>query len=72
MGRPQKFTTSGGYAKLTIGCSHDTKARLERAAALLSVKMGKRLSLGETLDLLLDESESVKQMEKAAAKAAKA
>jgi hypothetical protein len=35
--------------------------------ALLSVKTGKRLSLGETLDLLLDESESVKQMEKAAA-----
>ncbi len=27
------------------------------------MKMGKRLSLGETLDLLLEESESVKHME---------
>lgn len=66
MGRPQKF--SDGYAKLTIGTSIEAKARLERAAALLSVREGKRLTIGETLDLLLDESESIKQMEKAATK----
>jgi hypothetical protein len=41
---------------------------------LLGVKNRKDsqpLSLGETLDLLLDENESIKQMEKAAAKLAK-
>jgi hypothetical protein len=67
MARPVKF--EDGYERVSVGLSSGTKRRLEEAAALFGVKEGKRLSLGETIGLLLEESERLKAMDKLAAKA---
>ncbi len=66
MARPVKF--EDGYERVSVGLSAGTKRRLEEAASLLAVKAGKRLSLGETIGMLLEESETLKTMDKVAAK----
>jgi hypothetical protein len=70
MARPVKF--EDGYERVSVGLSAGTKRRLEEAAALFGVREGKRLSLGETIGLLLEESERLKAMDKLAAKARQA
>lgn len=69
-GRPPKYVD--GYIRSNIGFNPATKARLERAAALLGAKEGKRLSISETIEALLDDSPALAAMEKLTAKAAKA
>jgi hypothetical protein len=63
VGRKAKF--DDGYAKMTIGFSPSAKVRFEEASALLSAKVGHRLSSGETIMLLLDESPTLSAMLKA-------
>jgi hypothetical protein len=70
MTRPRRF--EDGYERVSVGLSSGTKARLEEAAALFGVREGKRLSLGDTIGLLLEESERLKAMDKLAAKARQA
>lgn len=70
MGRPPKF--DDGYAKMTIGFSPASKARFEEACSLLSAKVGRRISSGEAIMILLDESPTLAAMLKATAKARQA
>jgi|GEM_PF-2398464 len=66
MTRPRRF--EDGYERVSVGLSAGTKSRLEEAAALFGVREGKRLSLGDTIGLLLEESERLKTLDKVAAK----
>lgn len=61
MARPMKFEDARPQ-KLTITVHPDVRERLERAAALLGAREGKRLSIGDALKILLDESESLERL----------
>lgn len=68
MARPPKFEDARPV-KLTLTCHPDVRERLEKAAVLLSAREGKRLSLGDAIGILIDESDSLKQLVKLTARA---
>ena len=68
MPRPPKFDDAHPV-KLTLTMHPDVRERLERAAALFGAREGKRLSLGDAIRILLDESESLRQLGKMTSRA---
>lgn len=68
MPRPMKFDDARPV-KLTITVHPEVRERLERATALLGAREGKRLSIGDALKILLDESDSLKALGKLAGRA---
>ena len=67
-GRPPTFS-DGSYVRVSLGISATTRAKLEEATVLLAAKVGRRLSMGQAVEILLEESETLRQMSKATAKA---
>ena len=65
MPRPPKFEDARPV-KITLTAHPDVRERLEKAAALFGAREGKRLSLGDAIGILLDESESLRQLGKLA------
>ena len=63
MARPMKFEDARPL-KLTLTVHPEVRERLERATALFGAREGKRLSIGDALKILLDESESLKALGK--------
>lgn len=61
MARPLKFDDARPV-KLTLTCHPHVRERLERATVLLGAREGKRLSIGDALKILLDESESLERL----------
>ena len=68
MARPPKFEDARPV-KLTLTLHPVVRERLEKAAVLLSAREGKRLSLGDAIGILIDESDSLKQLVKLTARA---
>ena len=63
MARPPKFEDARPV-KITLTAHPDVRDRLEKAAALFGAREGKRLSLGDAIRILLDESESLQRLGK--------
>lgn len=61
MARPLKFEDARPV-KLTTTCHPEVRVRLERAAVLFGAREGRRLSIGDALKILLDESESLQRL----------